>query len=525
MSELPVAGRARSGLPRPWIVIALLLAAGALLPLASVRYVPSLDGPWHAFNARVLADLALDRDSAWRTFYAVDPSPRPYWGALVVLAALGELFEPQTSLRLFFIVLAVALPAALAALRCRIHGSLDGVALLAFPFAYGLLHHLGLLGLCLGSPLLVVALAYWWPRRRAPGARVAVVLGALLLLLWFCHLFVWVVGVGALLGGTFLLAALGRASWRAWRSLALAALPGFALAGWYFTSVAGDDAAGGQVPAALTDLLLLGAPFAGLAAAERFPAALVALTVLALAATTILQGIRRRQLTDGELVFGAGAAAALALTILAPRTVAGGTLLEPRLATYFFIFLFLAVAEPADRRARAIAPAVALAFAVAHPLALLPVYDQFDRQARAIVDTLAIAARGERVKFVRFDTARDVSTPLLPTSPIASVPAWSAAANRWIPLDNQFPGRSFSPIRFHDGAGSFRLPRAQGDSPADFVAALEGGGEMPFDLLVVWRLPAAFQSAPELRDALRPRGGVGLASAFEPIRSAPVTER
>src|SRR4051794_33167109 len=60
-----------------------------LLPIWRVHLVPTVDGPSHVYNARVLRELAAGAPEFGRVF-AVNPRPNPNWLGYLVLLVFPE---------------------------------------------------------------------------------------------------------------------------------------------------------------------------------------------------------------------------------------------------------------------------------------------------------------------------------------------------------------------------------------------------------------------------------------------------
>src|SRR5437763_12491457 len=75
----------------PYIVLALI----AIVPIWSVHYLPTGDGPCHLYNASILHDLligtAKEPIASW---YRIDWRPHPNWIGHAALALLLFVFPP-----------------------------------------------------------------------------------------------------------------------------------------------------------------------------------------------------------------------------------------------------------------------------------------------------------------------------------------------------------------------------------------------------------------------------------------------
>jgi hypothetical protein len=490
----------------------LLVAVLAIAPFWTVRNVATVDGPAHFLNAGIFRSLLVDGASPYRPFYAISWTPLPYWTQTVALSLLLELFSPPTANRLLLSTLVVLLPLSVAQLRIRLHGEAGAPALLAFPLATGYLLHLGLYNFCLGTALLLFFLAFYW-REPEPGPARIVALAGWLLLLWFTHLVAWGVAAGALVGAAALLARRRR---RLAPLASLAALlPTLPLAGWYLVGVIGQPPRGAPSFEALLDHVLAGGIFVGYARSERIGVPLLLLPILGLIGSTILGSVRNRRATEATLVFGAAAATALLLTIVAPRRLADGSLLRPRFAFLFVLFVLAVAAAPKVRALSFLLFAATLGFEVYRLAAVVPAYRLLDGEIRAMESCLAEVRPGERVLASWLRPPPTERNPHFPLPPNAQGIAWDALDRGWIDFGNPFPSRSFTPVRERREAIAHSRPSPE-STPTSWAAAYDVEG---YDVLFFWGFPRSWSTNEEFqrRFALRsscPAGGVAVRRAL-----------
>ena len=196
-----------------------------LLPVFAAHWFVTLDGPCHLYSARIVKDLLLG-DAFMGGFFHLSTFPEPYWTGHAIMA-LGLLVFPAWVVEKFIFSLAiVGLAWAFRYFIRTIAPHRTWVALLVMPFLLHYALRLGFLNFSLSLPLYFVALALVW--RGAENGRMRTVpLAAVLALLYFTHLFTFVLGVAtivALLTWTSIL------KWRTDRALIPAMLVSFAIA-------------------------------------------------------------------------------------------------------------------------------------------------------------------------------------------------------------------------------------------------------------------------------------------------------
>ena len=242
-----------SGSIHPWLANGLFFAVLALYcaVIAEGRFFPTVDGPVHTYNARLLGDL-LAGDTHSTSFFQLSDVPVPYWTSTVLMWLFGIILGPAEVERAM--VLAIILFTALSYrwfLKAVSAQSTLG-SLLIFPFLWTVPLQLGFFNFCLGLGLLFFVLSWWL--HRSPGQRIdrAVLVGVLLfVLLYFTHLMLFVIALGAITGHAiwmqrqvptlpFLRKAMGR--------IMIMALPALLLCGWYAVANDGIGPKGASMP-------------------------------------------------------------------------------------------------------------------------------------------------------------------------------------------------------------------------------------------------------------------------------------
>lgn len=195
------------------------LAAVYLAPLAATPYLPAFDLPHHLAIVDALAKMNR-ADSPYARDFVVGWKLAPFAVHYALLRALSSLVPVPVAAKM--LVGAVVLTLPLATARLLDVCDVDRVfALGAFPLAYSMPLHYGLIGFVVALPPLVWMMAAACDEEawRARPFRAGVSLAALSLLTFMSHLEAWAMG-----GAAAVLALLiGRIPWRG-RALGVAAL-------------------------------------------------------------------------------------------------------------------------------------------------------------------------------------------------------------------------------------------------------------------------------------------------------------
>jgi len=171
---------------RARIAGAALLVASAI-PIWSVRFFPSQDGPSHLYNARLLTALLDPANVRLREFFEFNPGLHPNLLAHALLAGLQAVVSPLLAEKILLTALVVLLPLSLLCLLRAVERGRDVYALAALPFAYHHLLHLGFYSFSLGLSLCFFTLAFFWPRRTRVTLGGVLGVNALLLLTYLAH--------------------------------------------------------------------------------------------------------------------------------------------------------------------------------------------------------------------------------------------------------------------------------------------------------------------------------------------------
>jgi hypothetical protein len=174
---------------RRGFAVLLVALAPALAAIWTVPWFVTQDGLVHVYNAQILA-WSFGTDSPFGSVYTVRWQPIPNWAGQLVLAGLVAGLPAWVADRIMTSVTLVGFAAATLWLRRRVAGGSDmrPAALLSALLAMNIAWLWGFSSFLLGACLFPITLGYWWSGRDRLGAGRIVVLSALLILGYFCHL-------------------------------------------------------------------------------------------------------------------------------------------------------------------------------------------------------------------------------------------------------------------------------------------------------------------------------------------------
>ena len=343
-------------------LLVLALIAACLVPVWAVDFLPTVDGPCHAYNAWVIRQHGnVEEFPQLARHYLIDWRPLPNWLSHAALALLMFVFEPRIAEKILVSGYLVLFPLAARYAAGAVAPERKWLGFLALPLAFNQLFQLGFYNFSYSLALWLFAVGYWWRRRASPDAGFAVRINLLLLLCWFCHIVSLALALFAI--GVLWLAVLvrlPRAEWKRHLRHVLILAPQIALPLWFVA-----DQPGGAVPAPWSLGLLVGFLFRldvlfFFGRPQLWIARTLAVAFLLLLILTLGSRWRRKEGPREEDGFLVLSLLLIALYFVSPEGMSGGGLLKQRLAIYPWLALLPWLAPRLPGRSGAAARALAI---------------------------------------------------------------------------------------------------------------------------------------------------------------------
>jgi hypothetical protein len=449
-----------------------ILLALHLLPVWSVRYPASCDGPAHLESARALLNRLSPEATIDRQYLALRKDPSVSWFASLALAGLLLVASPEVALKLFMSGCLILLAAAMRYALTAVDRGSGWLALLVLPLLYNTLFLYGLYSFLYGLGVLLVTVGYWL-RTQGHAPREDWRLTGLALALQLTHVFCLLAAVPTLaaLGAARALARRREAGLgTALRAYVLAPLYAFlpALALALVFLLPRMELRPEHDPAAARFLPRL--PLATYGdARERWLAGSAVALVVVVALGVAASGLRRRRMVEADALLFV-ALFWLAFGVGAPERIAGGSFLAERAALCLLITLLLWCASRPPRgllrgAAGALAATLALGLVAIHALQ----FRQTSRQVDAYVAAASDVAPGSAL--LPLGTSQPLAPARIPFLEHAA--SYVAIGRKGINLGNyQFAANHF-PLAFRRRPG---LARALEDgAAADVVLSWNEG--------------------------------------------------
>ncbi len=167
----------------------LLLVAVHLIPILSVDFFVTLDGPAHVYHASLISRL-LSGNTHASEFMILNPEPVPYWTAQFILSVMNQFFSGNISEKIFIGIYVVTLPIAFRKFILTVSAQSAWVSYLIFPFIYSFLLYIGFYNFCIALPVFFFTLHVFLSGKIAMNRNKILILLILILLIYFSHLFV-----------------------------------------------------------------------------------------------------------------------------------------------------------------------------------------------------------------------------------------------------------------------------------------------------------------------------------------------
>jgi hypothetical protein len=168
------------------------LVLSHLLPLFLLSYLVTHDGPTHVYNANLIRSLLFDSHPPASDFFDFNPQVIPNWISHILLMVFSISGSPAWAEKLVIGIYLVSFPYSFRAFLLSISKKTTLASYLIFPFVFAFSILTGLYSFCLGLSLSFYVLFKFQNYQDSPGIRRLLWLSFCMLVLYFSHLFVFV---------------------------------------------------------------------------------------------------------------------------------------------------------------------------------------------------------------------------------------------------------------------------------------------------------------------------------------------
>jgi len=179
-------------------VFFLCLLAGTL-PVVALRYYPTLDGPAHEYNARLIAHLLKGDAPLLKTYFEFTRGAVPNWTGHIFLLFFNLFLPAFLAEKAILLCYVIGLPLAYRFLLISMKPGNLFLSYLIFPFIYSYFFLMGFYNFNLALVFLFLSAACWIKASTSTGKKPYLLLFFLLACTYFSHIFVFfilIMGIG-----------------------------------------------------------------------------------------------------------------------------------------------------------------------------------------------------------------------------------------------------------------------------------------------------------------------------------------
>lgn len=456
------------------------LAVLYVLPFWVVRYLPTVDGACHTYNAWVMRQHGnTEKYPLFNQYYEINAKPYPNWISQGTMALLMFAVPPLVAEKLLVSGYMLLFLGGMWYLAGSVRPEERWLAFLSFPFAWNQLFQFGFYNFSFSLAFFPWIIGCWWRYRAAPGLGFAMFAIKINLLLWLCyfsHILSFALALAAI--GILWLATLRWESWRRHLLHVPILLPQIILPVWFFL-----QKTGGEIPDhwGLRRLVLY---FAGLrvlvtlSEAQRWIARGVAVLFLLLLLFTLGRKVRRRPVFHQEDAFLLLALLAILLYAVSPQGFAGGAVLKPRLSLYPWLLLIPWLSPGLSPRARKAATGALALGALLYLGYMTRLYRLYGGEVAKYLAALEPVRPNTRILPLFFERTG-------PTDYLSHAIGYKALEKGLIDWDNYEARYSFFPTRFRS---SVVFPEMNGVLTAPHTLPIKPNLDR-IDAVYTWKMP------------------------------------
>lgn len=413
-----------------------------VVPIWSVAFVPTIDGPVHVYNAWVHRHLGSSGHSLLSQYYEVDWRPLPNWFSHACLALLMLVLEPRYAEKALLTGLVVLFAASVRYLATSVARDRGWCAVVALPLLYNQLLLLGFYNFSFGLAFYALVVGYWWRRPERFSLRFHGGLAALLLLCWFSHIVAFVAALFSA-GVLSTWAAIARRRFKRETVYLTLLLPYLALPLWFVQAQSGD-----RIPSTWSvgyacrylfrfEVLALFGP------QQKWLGLGLSAMVVTLLIVRVVARVRSRTFDEAD-GFAILSVLFMVLFFVAPEGMSGGTLLKNRLSLFPLLALLPWLAPALGRSVRG-ALLVGVVILMSFQVGLIAFwYHQMQPDIRSFLASTAAIPRSSRVLPLLF--SRDTTRPRF--GALGHAIDYAAMDKGLVEWDNYQAATGYFPIRF-----------------------------------------------------------------------------
>ncbi len=156
--------------------------------LFTVKLYPSLDGPAHLYNSKLIYHLIKGDSEAINNFFTFNAFPVPNWLDHIVMAFFYFIAPFWLVEKAYIIIYLIGLSVSFRLLVLKLNPNDSGLSILIFPFVFNYLFRMGFYNNTISFVFLFFALYYWLKTRETRGLKKYAVFFVLFTLTYFSNI-------------------------------------------------------------------------------------------------------------------------------------------------------------------------------------------------------------------------------------------------------------------------------------------------------------------------------------------------
>ncbi len=169
-----------------WLII--LLNA---IPVLSLKFFLTLDGPAHLYNGNVIKNLIVGNSPLISSLFEFNSIITPNWSGHFILAVLSLVFNGFLTEKIFILLYLIFMPVSFRYMISSISTSNRNLSYLIFPFTYAFLFQCGFFNFCIAFIFMFFTLGYWYKNGEKPRLKHIIILCLLLTVTFFSHILIY----------------------------------------------------------------------------------------------------------------------------------------------------------------------------------------------------------------------------------------------------------------------------------------------------------------------------------------------
>ena len=169
--------------------IFLLLVLLYLLPIWSIQFFPSQDGPSHVYNALIVKEYFNTNEyPLFQKYYDLNAKPMPNWFGHAIMAMLMFIVNPLIAEKVLLSGYVLLFLLSGRYLLINVDPTKKWLALAFFPFVYNYLLNMGFYNFSYSVGFFLLAVGYWWKHHQNLRLKHAAILNLIMVCCYFSHM-------------------------------------------------------------------------------------------------------------------------------------------------------------------------------------------------------------------------------------------------------------------------------------------------------------------------------------------------